>query len=199
MALIDSRPAYRQRLSNHFKKSAAFDPVASVSSVRDFKHILGRNAYDVVLCGLTPAQEAVHLLLNELQSRSIATKIVLLAPLDQKYNIFQGLCSGATAFMPEQLPLPIMEQRLSFHMQDNYWLNPELARLMLRYFKKRAAQTSEAFHILSDTEIQLLEMVSEGACQRRVAEEQKAEGRHIKMLVRDIFHKLHSTHRQQMN
>ncbi|KGE14296.1 response regulator transcription factor [Sphingobacterium deserti] len=199
MALIDSRPAYRQRLSDHFQKSAAFDPITSVSSVRDFKNILGRNKYDVVLCGLKPAQEAVQILLNELQSRSIATKIVLLAPLDQKKSIFQGLCFGATAFMPEQLPLPIMEQKLSFHMQDNYWLNPELARLMLRYFSGRGLQAPEALHILSDTEINLLEMVSEGACQRRVAEEQKAESRHIKTLVRGIFQKLHSTHRQKIN
>ncbi|TDS13712.1 DNA-binding NarL/FixJ family response regulator [Sphingobacterium paludis] len=197
MALIDSRPMYRQRLSDYFKKSAKFDPITSASSVSDFYNILGRNEYDVVLCGLTPAQEAVQTLLNELKSRSIATKIVLLAPLEQKNTIFQGLCHGATAFMPEHLPLPIMEQRLSSHMQDNYWLNPELARLLLRYFGRRYTQARKDAPTLSDTERDLLEMVSEGACQRRIAEEQKAEKKHIRALVGGILTKLHSVHRTE--
>lgn len=194
MALIDSRPMYRQRLSDYFNKSAAFDPITSASSVSDFYNILGRNKYDIVLFGLTPAQGAVQTLLSELKSRSIASKIVLLAPLEQKTAIFQGLCHGATAFMPEHLPLPIMEQRISSHMQDNYWLNPELARLLLRYFGRRYTQARKDTPSLSDTERDLLNMVSEGACQRRVAEEQKTEQKHIKASIGDILAKLHSVH-----
>lgn len=199
MAVIDSRPAYLARLRDYFRQSPSFDPIVTVGSIEEFYDNLGRQEIDIVLCGLTPALESVHTLFTDLQSRSTANKMVLLAPLENKIDIFQAICFGATAFLPERLPLPIMEQRLLFHLQDNYWLSPELARLMLHYFNQQHTCTSGILNPLSEVEVALLEMVGEGACQQKVAEEQKSEKKYIKSLVGGIFYKLHLIHRKEMS
>lgn len=197
MAIIDSRPAYLSKLRDYFQQSTAFHSIIAVGSIEEFYDNLGRQEIDIVLCGLTPALEVVQSMFSDLQSRSTASKMVLLAPLEEKSHIFQGICFGATAFLPERLPLPIMEQRLLFHLQDNYWLHAELARLMLRYFNQQYLCSSGILQPLSAMEQALLELVSQGACLQKVAEAQKSEAHEVKSLVGGIFYKLHLIHRKE--
>ncbi|GHE38992.1 hypothetical protein GCM10017764_22720 [Sphingobacterium griseoflavum] len=197
MAVIDSRPAYLQKLRDYFQESTAFHSIIAVGSIDEFYDHLGRQEFDIVLCGITPALQPVQALFRDLQSRSTANKTVLLAPLEQKADIFRGICFGATAFLPERLPLPIMEQRLLFHLQDNYWLHAELARQMLHYFEQQYVCTSGILHPLTEAEHALLLLVGEGACLQKVAEAHKHEENQIRSLVGGIFYKLHLIHRKE--
>lgn len=198
MAVIDCRFANLQRLSDYYTHSDAFELLAAVGSVEEFYNKVGREELDIVLCcGLTPAHASVQALLGEIQSRSTATKVVVMADYDDKSAMFQAMCFGATAFLPERLPLAIMEQRLLFHLQDNYWLNPAVARSIQQYFTKRQKVDCDMHNPLSQSELLLLDMVGQGASAQRVAEKQRAKKEFVKALVGRIIGKLHSAHRRE--
>ncbi|WP_437920215.1 hypothetical protein [Sphingobacterium sp. LRF_L2] len=191
IAVVDGRSTVLKAFNDYFVQSSSFDLTITANSVEEFYKKQGREHLDILLCGVEPAYKTVRLLCGAAACQPNPANVVLWRAFDDKKAIFEGILAGATGYLPELAPIPVVESRLLAHRKGTYWISPGLARSILNYFEQY--DHTNNLPSLSKMESFLLQTVSNGASVRGVAERLKEPEFHVHALIQKLYQKLHVT------
>ncbi len=141
--------------------------------------------------------EATRLINAELPD----TKIIMLTVSDQEDDLFEAIRSGAHGYLLKNMAPDELFEMLEGALRGEAVVAPAMAQRILQAFVNEAhrhAEIGDAQAELSPREMEVLELVSEGASNREIAERLFITPGTVKNHIHSILEKLHLKNRAQI-
>lgn len=117
------------------------------------------------------------------------TKIVILTQSNQEADILRAISHGASGYLLKSNTLDQLTEGIRTVMRGGASLDPSVAKFILNTVRKNVPATSEV-NPLSQREMEVLILISEGLQKREVADRLKISTRTVAAHVEHIFEKL---------
>lgn len=173
--LIDGTPGYRCR--------------DTFRSVEEAMRASGP-APDVVLLDIhlpgMPGSEGV----KALQEKHPAAVVLMLTVYEEQDLVFESICNGASGYLLKKTPpARLLEAIREAHM-GGAPMSPEIARKVIHLFR-RVAPAPPPDHRLTDQEVRLLGLLSDGASYQGCAVALGISINTVRNYIRSVYEKLH--------
>jgi len=190
VALVEDHPDIRMGTSFILRSSKTFSVVGEFEKAEDLLDQFSEIRPDVVLMDVhLPGMSGIDAT-GILKAQYPRVEIVILSVLEDDENIFHAICAGASGYvtkpvMPNQL-LEAVEQAFS----GGTPMSPHIARKVLQMFKQNVPPPKADYN-LSARELEVLELLTQGADFKLIAEKLLLSPFTIRANVRNIYDKLH--------
>lgn len=141
--------------------------------------------------------EATRLIKAELPE----TKVIMLTVSEEEDDLFEAISSGAHGYLLKDMHPEELFERLEAALRGEATIAAPMAQRILRAFVEQAHRTAELGQDqveLSPREREVLELVSQGATNREIADQLFISVGTIKNHVHNILEKLHLKNRAQI-
>ncbi len=141
--------------------------------------------------------EATRLITTELPD----TRIIMLTVSDSDDDLFEAISSGAHGYLLKDLRPEDLFDMIEGALKGEAVISPAMASRILTAFvdqAHRSAQVSESESELSPREREVLELASQGATNKQIAEKLYISVGTVKNHVHNILEKLHLQNRAQI-
>jgi DNA-binding NarL/FixJ family response regulator len=141
--------------------------------------------------------EATRLIKAELPE----TKIIMLTVSEEEEDLFEAVTSGAHGYLLKNMRPEELFEMLEGALEGEAVVAPRLAKRILQAFVDQAhrrAKMDETGEELSPREVEVLELASQGATNKEIAEELFISVGTVKNHVHNILEKLHLKNRAQI-
>ena len=190
VAIVEDDRPMRQGLSLLIDGMPGFSCVASYGSVEsalrdrlaEAPHVM---LLDIHLPGML-GPEGVGPLLAEYPQ----LVILMLTVYEDEDLIFQSLCNGACGYLLKKTPPTRLMEAIREARQGGSPMSPEIARKVVRLFRKTAPPTP-VDHGLTPQEIRLLSLLAEGNSYKSAGLEMHVSINTVRNYIRAIYDKLH--------
>lgn len=129
------------------------------------------------------------------------TKIIMLTVSDQEDDLFDAISSGAHGYLLKNMRPDELFEMLEGALEGEAIVSPALAQRILSAFVSQAHRRTEIGETgaeLSPREVEVLELASEGATNREIADRLFISVGTVKNHVHNILEKLHLKNRAQI-
>jgi len=190
VAIVEDHPDIRMGTSFILRSSKTVSVVGEFAKAEDLLRQFGEIKPDVVLMDVhLPGMSGIQAT-GILKSRYPRVEIVILSVLEDDDNIFRAICAGASGYvtkpvMPNQL-LESVEQAFS----GGTPMSPHIARKVLQMFKQNVPPPKADYN-LSARELEVLELLTQGADFKLIAEKLFLSPFTVRAHIRNIYDKLH--------
>lgn len=133
---------------------------------------------------------------RRIKAQSPAPRIVILTAVDDDDTVFEAIKSGADGYMLKSLRSEQFFELLAGLATGDAPISPSIAMRILRQFARRERPHDEE-ESLTEREIEVLALVSDGAGNREIAEALFISENTVKYHMRHILAKLHLQNRAQ--
>ena len=141
--------------------------------------------------------EATRLIKSELPD----TKIIMLTVSEDEEDLFEAIRSGAHGYLVKNMQPDELFEMLEGALRGEAVVAPSMAQRILHAFVSEAhrhAEIGESGADLSPREIEVLELASEGASNKEIAQRLFISAGTVKNHVHSILEKLHLKNRAQI-
>jgi DNA-binding NarL/FixJ family response regulator len=190
VALVEDHPDIRMGTSFILRSSKVASVVGEFERVEDLLDQFNEINPDVVLMDVhLPGISGIDAT-EFLKARYPNVEIVILSVLEDDENIFRALCAGASGYvtkpvMPNQ-HLEAVKQAFS----GGTLMSPQIARKVLQMFKQNVPPLKADYN-LSPRELEVLELLTQGANFKMIADTLFLSPFTICAHIRNIYDKLH--------
>jgi DNA-binding NarL/FixJ family response regulator len=129
------------------------------------------------------------------------TKIIMLTVSEEEEDLFEAIASGAHGYLVKNMRPEELFEMLEGALRGEAVIAPAMAQRILQAFVSQAhrqAEFGEAQAELSPREIEVLELASEGAANKDIADRLFISVGTVKNHVHNILEKLHLKNRAQI-
>lgn len=207
LLIVDDHPVFRQGLRDVFETD---DQIEVVGEAADGEEALARTKElqpDVVLMDVNlPTSSGVQVT-RTITSELPGTKVVMITGYDEPEYVYHSMRAGAAAFCSKDLPPESLIRTVLDVFAGNYILNDQLLskeevkawvdRHASRFGRHAAGDGSEAEAVLSPREMEILELICQGAPNKEIAQRLGISYQTVKNHVTAVLHKLGVSDRTQ--
>ncbi|KAA0231934.1 response regulator transcription factor [bacterium] len=126
----------------------------------------------------------------ELKRRYPHMQIIILSVFEDDENVFQAICAGACGYIAK----PVMPAELLEAVEQAFGgsspMSPKIARKVLELFR-RHMPPPRADYNLTERELEVLDLLTQGADHKQIAEKLFLSPYTIRAHLRNIYDKLH--------
>jgi len=152
---------------------------------------------DIVLLDIRmPGMDGLRLL-RCLGEKLPHIKVIILTNYDEEQFLLEAFRAGAYGYLLKNVGRELLLDALRKTMEGKRQLSPDLVDNLLRQFADLGQQQTMDRFGLSDTEIELLSIVAQGATNREIAERLYWSETTVKRKLSDVFAKLGASDRAQ--
>ena len=152
---------------------------------------------DVMLLDIRmPGMDGLRLL-RVLSARLPQIKAIILSNYDEEQFLLEAFRAGAYGYLLKNVGRETLLDALRTTHEGKRLLSPELMDSVLKQFADLGQKQTRDRFGLSDTEVELLNIVAEGATNREIAERLYWSETTVKRKLSDVFQKLGATDRAQ--
>ncbi|TJZ59869.1 response regulator transcription factor [Sphingobacterium olei] len=199
LAIVEDRQPVLDSLVNFFSTSPHFELVVSANSFEALAAVWQKQEIDVFLCDIgLPGKSGIEITWY-IKKKSSATQVVMFTVFDDRDNLFQALCAGASGYLLKSTPLFEVEERLLEVMKGGSVMSPQVARLVFEHFNPHLNKRSNArIEQLTPREIEIVALLQQGASYKKVAEQIFVSVDTVKFHIRNIYAKLQVNSRAEL-
>jgi len=127
--------------------------------------------------------------IKKFKAATPSSEIVVFTVFDDRTNVFQAICAGASGYLLKSEPLERVISAIHEVRQGGAPMTPEIARLVLDRFSKIPTPTVEV--ALSERERDVLRLLAEGLTKKELADRLDLSVHTVDNYLRRVYRKLH--------
>lgn len=207
LLIVDDHPVFRQGLRDVFETDPQIEVVGEAADGDEALAQTEALQPDVVLMDINLPTTSGLQITRTITTRLEGTRVVMITGYDEPEYIFHSFRAGASAFCSKDLPPESLIRTVHNAFAGKYMLNEQLmtepevqewiARRMDRFGKRPSDDGSGLIASLSPREMEILELICQGASNKDIAQRLGISYQTVKNHVTAILHKLGVSDRTQ--
>ena len=179
---------YRESLVAFLDEDENLVCCGSFAGADNIVDIINENQPDVVLMDIDmPGKNGIEAL-KEIKEISSKTEIVMLTVFEDRDNVFEAVCAGASGYLLKNATPELIAQSIKEVRKGGAAMSPVIARKTLQFFQKPLKQ--DAFKLTAQ-EQQVLKLLIEGLSYKMIAAKMNVVIDTIRYHIKKIYDKLH--------
>jgi DNA-binding NarL/FixJ family response regulator len=171
--LVDDQPLFREGLRTLLSVHSDFEIVGEAGNGEEAMHLVRSNRPAVVLMDLQmPVLDGVAAT-HRLHKEYPECRVIVLTTFDDDEMVFDGLRAGAVGYLLKDAPSEKLAEAIRVAARGETFLQPSVAAKVVAEFARltRKNEPSSSFREpLSEREIEILRLITNGASNREIAE-----------------------------
>ena len=202
LLIVDDHPVFRQGLRDVFETDYTFLVVGEAADGQIAVEQILQHEPDVVLMDINLPNSNGITVTQKLRSMMLQTKVVIITAYDDAEQSYRAIRAGASAYCSKDIPPETLITVVKAVQAGNYAVNERImneSELKDWIEQKSGLSGTSANHIvpLSPREMEILELVTNGASNREIAHKLGISHQTVKNHMTAIFRKLHVADRTQ--
>jgi len=208
IALIDDHKLFREGVKRILSYEPSFEVVAEADDGHEVQEIVDAHEPDIVLMDINmPEINGIEATKNLVQHNS-DVKVIILSIHDDESYVTHALKTGAQGYLLKEMDTDSLMDAIRIVYEGGSYLHPKVTHNLVKEYRKLATSEqvkSEAeevefrkpLHLLTKRECQVLQLLSEGQSNRKVAESLVISEKTVKNHVSHILQKMNVDDRTQ--
>lgn len=187
VGIVEDDPTIRQQLALLINASEDIGCVAVHPDAESAANELLENTPEVVLLDIgLPGMSGIDLL-KKIKDQLPDTDFIMLTVSEEDENVFNSICNGATGYLLKETPSAKILDAIREVKQGGSPMSAGIARKVIQSFHQPEKEES----ILSERELEVLQMLCNGDNYRSIAEKLFVTGHTIRAHIKNIYKKMH--------
>lgn len=195
--IVDDHPMVRQGLCSLLSQYPDIRVVGQAASGSVALELITKLQPDVVLLDIRLAEVSGLDLAHRLRQMEPKSRIIILTSYDDEGYLLKAAQAGAHGFLLKSASAEILAEAIRAVHAGERRLSPSLLSKVLHQFEQLAVHKMHQESGLTQDEIDILRLITDGATNREIAEELHFSEITVKRRVQDIFLKLEVDNRLQ--
>ncbi|MCG3755125.1 MULTISPECIES: response regulator transcription factor [unclassified Amycolatopsis] len=184
LLIVDDHPVVRDGLRGMFGADPRFEVVGEAADGATAITAGEQLRPDVILMDLRmPGTDGVTAI-KELAKRGVPARILVLTTYDTDSDVLPAIEAGATGYLLKEAPREELFRAVEAAAQGQAVLSPTVATRLMGQLRQPAAD------LLSEREIEVLQLIAKGASNRRAAEQLFISQATVKTHLLHVYAKL---------
>jgi DNA-binding NarL/FixJ family response regulator len=196
VAIVEDDAGIRRSLEWLLKSSKEFSWVASCGNVEEALRILPKAAPQVILMDINLPDRSGIECTAAIKELLPSTQVVMITVYDDAEKVFNSLRAGASGYILKRATPERISQAIREVHAGGVAMSSEIARKVLGVFREPAQAPAEDQN-LSRREQEVLELLSQGAANKEIADKLSISIETVTWHLRHIYAKLHVRSRTQ--
>ena len=195
--LVDDHALVRQGVRAFLETQPDITVVAEAGGGEEAVRCAAEYAPDVTLMDLImPGMDGVEAT-RRLKTRSPRTKVIVLTSYHDDEHVFPAIRAGALSYILKEVGPDELADAVRKAAAGEAILHPRVAARVVRELHGSRGEAPNAFHKLSDRELEVLKLIAEGNSNAEIAGSLYLSEKTVKSHVSNILGKLHLADRTQ--
>lgn len=208
IALIDDHKLFREGVKRILSFEPSFDVVAEADDGSEAKDIVKEYQPDIVLMDINmPEMNGIEAT-KELLQNNPDLKIIILSIHEDESYVSHALQTGAQGYLLKEMDTESLMEAIKVVYDGGSYLHPKVTHNLVQEYRK-LVKTNETntnmneiefrkpLHLLTKRECQVLQLLSEGQSNRKIAETLVISEKTVKNHVSNILQKMNVNDRTQ--
>lgn len=208
IALIDDHKLFREGVKRILSYEPSFEVVAEANDGREVQEIVDEHQPDIVLMDINmPEINGIEATKSLLQHNS-DVKVIILSIHDDESYVTHALKTGAQGYLLKEMDTESLMDAIRIVYEGGSYLHPKVTHNLVKEYRKLATNENtnanvteiefrKPLHLLTKRECQVLQLLSEGQSNRKVAETLVISEKTVKNHVSHILQKMDVDDRTQ--
>ncbi len=208
IALIDDHKLFREGVKRILSYESSFDVVAEADDGREAQDIVDEYKPEIVLMDINmPEMNGIEAT-KSLLERNSDMKVIILSIHDDESYVTHALQTGAQGYLLKEMDTESLMDAIRIVYDGGSYLHPKVTHNLVKEYRKLAANEQsnsdvstieyrKPLHLLTKRECQVLQLLSEGQSNRKVAETLVISEKTVKNHVSHILQKMDVDDRTQ--
>ncbi|MBO1001531.1 response regulator [Pseudogracilibacillus auburnensis] len=208
IALIDDHKLFREGVKRILSFEPSFEVVAEADDGYDAKEIVEKYQPDIVLMDINmPEMNGIEATKDLLQNNPDVKIIILSIHEDESY-VTHALQTGAQGYLLKEMDTESLMEAIKVVYDGGSYLHPKVTHNLVQEYRKLVENKESSsgageieyrkpLHLLTKRECQVLQLLSEGQSNRRIAETLVISEKTVKNHVSNILQKMDVNDRTQ--
>jgi NarL family two-component system response regulator LiaR len=209
IALIEDHDLTRVGMRTALQQKSGFRVVGEASNGTDGLRLITTARPDVAIVDIgLPDMDGIELTKRFKKAQADAgydTKVLILTLQDSEEVVMSAFAAGADSYCMKDVSLHLLMEALKVTHEGNAWIDPAIARIVLRQSQKPAARTIAGpspddeiqSYPLTERELEVLQLIVDGNSNASIADKLFITVGTVKTHVRNILNKLCADDRTQ--
>lgn len=193
VGIIEDDQIIREGLTRSIESNPGLRITLASESVESFLESLKTNnetdiqvlLLDIGLPGMNGINGIPHI-----KSVLKKTDIIMLTAYDDTEQIFQALCAGACSYISKKTSLKSILDAIYIVSRGGAYMSPSIARKIATQLNQEKESTSPNKNILSERQLELISLLSEGLSYKMVADKMNISLNTVRSHIRNIYSEL---------
>lgn len=195
--LVDDHAVVRQGVRAFLATQADLNVVGEAASGEEGVRLAAQHVPDVVLMDLVmPGMDGVEAT-RQVKRVSPRSQVVVLTSYHEDEHIFPALKAGALSYILKDVNSQELAEAVRKAAAGEAMLHPRVAARVIKELQGAPRESVNAFHELSDREMEVLRLIAEGLSNAEMAAKLVLSEKTVKGHVSNILSKLHLADRTQ--
>ncbi|MEW5820243.1 MAG: response regulator transcription factor [Cyanobacteriota bacterium] len=198
--IVDDSKLTRVGLRTTFKTMEDMEVVGEAENGQQGIDMVISTKPDVILMDIgMPILDGIKAT-QEINSKKINVKIIMLTSHDNDQDVFDAFSAGAHSYCMKDIEPDMLATVIKSTHNGASWLDPRIAKIVLQNFGKTSGQEKKSDHeelTLTEREIDVLHLIARGYSNSEISKELCISMNTVKTHIRNIFHKLEVEDRTQ--
>lgn len=192
IAVVDDDEGFRESLRILVEEAPGFRAAGAFASAEEALGAFGATGPpDVLLLDIRLPGEPGSRAVRRLVDRFPSLAVVMLTLYADDDLIFEALCNGASGYLLKKTPPARLLEAAAEAHGGGAPMSPEVARKVVRLFRKFPAPAAVSEATLTAQEVRFLTLLSNGYSYQAAADELDVSVNTVRNYVRAIYEKLH--------
>jgi two-component system response regulator DevR len=195
--LVDDHLMVRQGLRSLLSQYPDINVVGESDGSSAILELVAELQPDIVLLDVRLAGPSGLDLARQMQRARLETRVIILTSYDNEDYLLQAAQAGAYGYLLKSASAEILADSIRAVHAGERRLSPRVAGMALRQLETMSRIQIQADSGLIDQELELLQLIADGATTKDIAETLYLSERTIKRKIQDVLDKLDATNRAQ--
>ncbi len=191
VSIVEDTDLIRKSLCTIIEQANGYQLLAAYESAEDALENITTKEIDVVLMDINlPGINGIECIkkLNQLKYK---TQYLMCTVCEDDEQVFEALKAGATGYILKNTAPHELLQAISELQQGGSPMTSQIARKVVASFTPAKKQKSAALELLSERELEILELLTKGYRYKEIADKTFINIETVRKHVHNIYHKLH--------
>lgn len=195
--IVDDHPVVRQGLRSLLSQYPHIQIVGEAEDTATALEFIMEIQPDIVLLDIRLEKQSGLVLAQQLQRMGSKSRIILLTSYEDKAYVLKAAQAGVHGYLLKSSSPEVLIETIQAIQAGERRLSPEMGGKVLEQLEIWGQIYAQSEVGLSEQELQLLQMLAEGASTQEISETLYLSERTVKRKIQDILSKLGATNRTQ--
>jgi len=197
IVLIDDHTLFRESLVRLLSAETGIEVVAHGGTLAEALELLSNNAIDVLLLDYDLGNEFGTELLQELGSRQIGTRVLMVTAGMRDSVMFRALNEGLAGVVFKHSGTRQLVEAIQKVARGEMWLENEIVRSLIAN-SAHSGDLQASGRNLTDRQREVLRCVLDGLSNKEIAAKMEVSETNVKAVIQELFHKAGVRTRSQL-